>query len=235
MIRDGILGKVTQILAEMPQDGFIRVDREGRTATPQAWRLKDPETVSTVSLDLGTHVHQIIYFLTGARPLTVVAAQDTFGRFDGVVDNAVSLARYTGGLCCSLWYGKAALGHRNGLRMRVYGTEGSAEWHQMEPEVLRFCDRHGVPSSLDRTTSFSGLPGESRYNRFKAGHPAGFIEAFANYYRDIADSLAGYGESGGQARDSEWVFGADVAEEGLHMLEAIARSSATGAWERVCG
>ncbi|VEN73920.1 Gfo/Idh/MocA family oxidoreductase [Candidatus Desulfarcum epimagneticum] len=230
MIEKGMLGKITQIHAEMPQDGFIRVDAKGRNVSPQAWRLKDTQTLATVSLDLGTHTHHMIHFLTGSSPLEVLALQDSFGAFKQIIDNVVCVARYANHMVCQLWHSKCALGHRNGLRVRVYGTKGSARWRQMDPEHLSYTDITGQTRILDRATDMDNLSADPRYNRFKAGHPDGFIEAFANLYYDIADCLIEFKEKGAYA--SPWVFGADIAYEGLCMLEAICRSSQNKAWEK---
>lgn len=84
---------------------------------------------------------------------------------------------------------------------------------------------------FDRGSSGAELAAEERYTRFKAGHPAGFIEAFANYYYDIADVLIAFEKSG--THGSPFVFGAETAEEGLRMCEAMARSSHSKRWETV--
>ena len=88
----------------------------------------------------------------------------------------------------------------------------------------------GPVVDLDRaaTTEVAAL---RRYNRFKAGHPAGFIEAFANLYGDIADALALYRETGSWHSDE--VFSADLAAEGLLALEAMVKSTQSGRWQSV--
>ena len=136
-----------------------------------------------------------------------------------------------GGIVCRIWYSKSALGHRNGLRVRVYGSEGSAEWFQMNPEILHLVDVHGHHSFVDRTSLSCNLVKEKRYNRFRAGHPDGFFEAFANYYYDIADALIEFKTKG--SCGSPWVFGAELALQGLRMFEAVARASKAMKWEKV--
>ncbi|MCV9884671.1 Gfo/Idh/MocA family protein [Metabacillus halosaccharovorans] len=227
MIRNGKLGRINQIHIEMPQEGFLRLDRKGQVFKPQNWRLKDGN-IPTISLDLGVHLHHLVYFLTEEKPLEVVADQCTYGHFD-VIDNVMCLARYTGGLRSQIWYSKSALGHRNGLRVRIYGEEGSAEWYQMYPEELKFYDNLGRTETLDRSNSV--LVDEPRYNRFKSGHPAGFIEAFANHYYDIAESLIEFNKSG--AYQSSFVFNERVGIEGLKMLEAVSISSRDRKWVNI--
>lgn len=228
-IERGDFGKIQQVQIEMPQEGFMRLNAHGEKPQPQSWRLNDYR-IPTISLDLGTHLHNMIYFLTGEHPLSVVADKDDFGFFKGIADNVSCLAKYTNGLKAQIWYSKTALGNRNGLRVRIYGEKGSAEWVQIDPENLTLCDSRGTISKLDRTgdTCEANLP---RYNRFKAGHPAGFIEAFGNYYMDVADCLKQFQEKG--FYESPFVCGINESREGMAMFEAVIDSARTEAWVKV--
>lgn len=230
MVQRGFFGRVQQVQLEMPQEGFERVDPSGRPIVPQEWRLRDAE-VPTISLDLGVHLHMLMRYLTGEVPLRVVAASDTFGNFSNVVDSVSCMIRYTNGVHANVWYSKAALGQRNGLSVRIFGDKGSAEWIQEDPENLYCADNKGGRWILDRADASIKLANQARYTRFKAGHPAGFIEAFANYYYDVADALIGFKE--GQPVPSSNCFGVEEALEGLKLFEAIARSSRSEGWERV--
>jgi len=223
MISSGKMGMLQQIHIEMPQEGFLRKD-----ANPQDWRRHD-YAVPTISLDLGVHVHHLLHFLTcGLRPVTVVGEQCTYGAFDEIIDNVYCLARYEQDLRVQAWWGKTALGYRNGLRVRVFGSEASAEWLQMQPEFLHFADNEGACSIIDRASSNAVLAREVRYNRFKAGHPSGFIEAFANLYVDLAEDVRHFQE--GTKKENPFVFGAPHAEEGLAFLEAVSQSSRQNNW-----
>jgi predicted dehydrogenase len=226
MMADGDLGRIQQIHIEIPQEGFLR-----QAAAPQAWRLKD-YAVPTVSLDLGVHAHHLVHFLTGGKaPLEVMGDQGTYGQFSDIVDNVYSLAHYEDDLRVQSWFGKTALGNRNGLRIRVYGSLASAEWFQMQPEDLLFSQADGRRMLIDRGSGDADLARQLRYNRFKSGHPSGFIEAFANLYTDIAEQLRQH-KSGVMAR-SDFVYGVDESEEGMRFLEAISRSAHTRQWEAV--
>ena len=230
-IANGDLGRVEQVHIEMPQEGYSRLNRNNEPMVPQQWRLQDAE-IPTLSLDLGVHLHYIIDFLTGAKPQELVAVQTTQGRFQQVVDTSMCIARYSNAIECSIWFSKAALGYRNGLRVRVFGENGSAEWHQMEPELLVFNDNKGHKLIVDRASVDVDLTNQPRYNRFKSGHPAGFIEAFANCYQDIAESLHAFKKTGVQ-QNSDFVFNTDHAYEGLVMMEAMAQSSNEKCWKTV--
>jgi len=229
MVAEGRLGNLVHVAAEMPQEGFIRwAGRPFQLPQPQAWRLTDGH-LPTVSLDLGVHLHHLIGFVTGQHPISVTACQYSKGHFTEVVDSVHAMARYTGSLSVDLWYGKCFLGCANGLRIRVFGTEGSAEWLQMQPEVLQLSDRCGRIQLLTRSSMDAEVCGQDRYARFKPGHPDGFLEAFANYYSDIADWLRPRSELDGRiAQDS--IASAEMALEGLQMMEAIAESARCGLW-----
>lgn len=228
MIEAGTLGSIIQVNAEMPQEGFLKVDASGQAIRPQGWRLKDGP-VPTVSLDLGVHLHVLIKFLTGARPLSIAARSSTRGHFDGLIDSVNCLATYDNGMDASIWFTKAALGHRNGLKVEVYGTYQSATWVQEHPEQLSMADQRGARFVIDRASPGMRIANQARYTRFKAGHPAGFIEAFSNYYADIADALISFRQSG-QFDETPYVFGPDAAIEGIAMLDAIAKASSSNQW-----
>ena len=230
LIRKGALGRILHFQVEMQQEGYLRVDAQGEKPIPQSWRLADGQ-IPTIHLDLAVHQHQLIHYLTGHRPLEVVSDQDSYGWFD-VVDNVICLCRYSEGIQGQFWFSKSALGTRNGLRVRIYGSDASAEWFQANPEELLLSFSNGSRQVVDRasTVELAGMP---RYGRFKAGHPAGFIEAFANLYVDIADCLWQY-KSTGQWK-SEEVFGAEFAAEGLQLFDAMVLSSKSRTWQAVEG
>lgn len=223
MISEGHFGALQQIQIEMPQEGFLRVN-----ANPQEWRRKDYK-VPTVSLDLGVHVHHMVDFLSGGlKPLTLVGEQTSYGQVSGIADNVYCIARYENDMRLQAWWGKTALGHRNGLRVRVYGEKASAEWYQMDPEVLRWADNDGHYFLLDRGSGEAITAQEPRYNRFKPGHPSGFIEAFANLYADLADEIRGVIQNA--EVKNPYVFGAAHAAEGMRVMEAISESARSQSW-----
>lgn len=231
MIRDGVLGRILHFQAEMPQEGYIRVDSHGNKPAPQSWRLTNGH-VPVIHLDLGSHLHQLIHYLVGQRPLEVIADQDSYGWFSHVIDNVTCLCRYSEGIQGQMWFSKSALGLRNGLRLRIYGSKASAEWYQACPEELVLSYADGRRVTMDRASDVE-VADMRRYNRFKAGHPAGFIEAFANLYMDIADCLCQYRATG--QWQSEEVFGVELSLEGIRMIEAMVKSTDTKTWHTVCG
>jgi len=231
-IHRGDLGDLQQLMLEMPQEGFIRLDENGKPVTPQEWRLNDSD-VPTVSLDLGAHLQMFVEFLTGRDATEVIATSNTYGNFENIEDSVSCIANYEAGMTSMFWYTKAALGNRNGMRLRIFGTKGSAEWIQTQPEFLYLTNAYGERSVLDRGSPGVVESNKSRYTRFKAGHPAGYVEAFANYYADVASDLRQF--LSGHAPSSSYVFGVDEELKSMALMEAIHMSSRLKKWVPVSG
>ena len=231
MIKEDKLGNITNINIEMPQESFARLDINGNKPEPQTWRLDDGK-IPGISLDLAAHLQHMVYFLTGENPMELVADQSSFGWFPDIIDDITCLARYKSSMKTQMWYGKSAIGHRNGLKVRVYGTKGSAEWFQMQPEELMFNTINGDRMIIDRASNVS-VANQLRYNRFKSGHPAGFIEAFGNLYVDIAQKLRQYQVDNNHNID--WSYDAVQATRGLEVFEAIKKSSYEKKWIKIKG
>lgn len=227
MVNRGDLGKITQVQAEMQQEGFLRL-RNGFPMKPQDWRLMDGK-VPTISLDLGVHIYSLIKVLTKETPVETIATENTFGNFDGVIDDVNCLIKYSDGMSCNMWFSKTALGSRNGLRIRVYGTKGSAEWYQAEPEQLKMSDNTGKTYTLDRSSESSIVAASPRYNRFKVGHPSGYIEALANFYEDVYLDMENF-ESGIPERHT---FGINESEECIKLFEAVSKSAKQSSWTKI--
>lgn len=225
-VESGELGTLQQIQVEMPQESFLRRNPDDSIPLPQNWRQTDHE-ISGVSLDLGSHCHHLIQFLTNKVPQYVVCDQSQYGFLPDVVDDVTAIVRYNDQFRANIWYSKASLGSRNGLKIRLFGSECSAEWIQEQPEQLLLNKATGERMILDRS-ALSQVASKHRYNRFKVGHPSGFIEAFANLYVDIFDCLDDYFESG--RYDSEYVFGIEHALEGLYLFESMQQSMESNAW-----
>jgi predicted dehydrogenase len=230
LISAGKLGKIIQVNIQMPQESFIRLDKNGNISKPQSWRLRDL-SIPTLSLDLGTHLSNMVSFLTKEKPMEVIAMQNTFGHHS-VIDNLICMVKYSNNIDCQMWYSKSALGHKNGLRIEIYGTEGSASWYQMNPEFLEYNDNRGRNIILDRSSKDIVIADQERYNRFKSGHPAGFIEAFANHYDDIYTSLLSY-KNGNSNYLNQYVFDINASISELALMETIETSIKSKKWEYI--
>jgi hypothetical protein len=230
LIQQGKLGKIQQIHIEMPQEGLARPPAiAGQAAPPQSWRLKDGD-IPTICLDLGVHMHHLVHFLCGAEPLSVMAEFAHNSQYPDIVDNVMMWLRYSQNMQASFWMTKTAIGYRNGLKIRVLGSEGSAEWLQVNPEELNLNTLDGTRMIIDRASQ-TEMAGDLRYNRMKPGHPAGFVEAFANYYSDIADALVAYKK--GKLSNPGFVAGFDIAKQGIELFAAARQSTLQGGWQNL--
>lgn len=228
IIHDGVLGEVLHFQAEMPQEGYLRLDAHGNKPNVQDWRRTDGP-IPTLHLDLAVHLHELIHYLTEEKPLEVVADQANRGWHD-VVDNVFCLARYTNKIQGQLWFSKCALGSRNGLQLKIYGSKASAEWYQLNPEELMVSHQDGRREIIDRASN-ARVAADGRYNRFKSGHPAGFIEALGNLYSDIHHALIQHQNTG--SHDSKEIYGGALATEGLIFLEAMVASYRERKWMQI--
>lgn len=220
-VESGAIGTVFKVMVEMPQDSYMRLSNQNKTHAIQAWRLEDGD-ISCVSLDLFVHLHSLVNFVCGNTPQAVTAWQRAITHVaPGLIDEVDAVIQYNNNLMVNAWYGKAVLGYRNGLRIRVFGTKGSLQWYQEQPELIEAADEAGNRTLLDRISTDSEVTAQPRYNRFKAGHPSGFIEAFANYYADIAQAMR-------DEKLNAYTLSTGVAAEGLALSQAIAQASATG-------
>ena len=230
LIAKQALGEISHIQVEMPQEGFARLLPDDAKPCPQQWRLHD-NAIPTIYLDLAVHLHHLVHFTTQLTPLKTMASQHSYGWFKDVIDDVSAIVEYEQGVKCQYWFSKSSLGHRNGLKIKIYGTQAAAQWCQNHPEQLRLDHINGRTELIERGADclLAELP---RYNRFKAGHPAGFIEAFANLYADFAESIHTHqrGESSLTSAD----YDLTISQQGLQLLEAMVKSTTTHTWESVC-
>lgn len=230
LLKSGRLGTVQKIHLEMPQEGFKRPpDIAGKKSSPQAWRLQDYE-VPTICLDLGVHLHHLSSYLLEQEAESTVAQFANHSDYPGLIDDVQMLLRYPGNITGSMWMSKTAIGNRNGLKVRVFGTEGSACWFQLNPDELELNFNDGRREIMDRAGQCE-YAGQFRYNRMKPGHPTGFVEAFANLYQDIHLALTEYLQ--GSHRTNEYVFGLEQAMLGLQLFKAATLSAQTGSWQQI--
>lgn len=230
LLKNGKLGDIQKIHLEMPQEGFKRPpDIAGRKSSPQPWRLKDYE-VPTICLDLGVHLHHLSSFLLGKEPISTIAQFANHSEYPGLIDDVQMLLRYPENITGSMWMSKTAIGNRNGLKVRVYGTSGSATWFQLNPDELELNFNDGRREILDRASQCE-YAGQFRYNRMKPGHPTGFVEAFANLYQDIHIALTGFLNN--KEYSNEYVFGYEHAALGLQLFKAATLSEKSGSWHNL--
>ncbi|MCC7462806.1 MAG: Gfo/Idh/MocA family oxidoreductase [Gammaproteobacteria bacterium] len=228
LVRDGTLGELRKVLVEYNQDWLMtRLELEGNKQA--AWRT-DPKRagISCCVGDIGTHAANLLEFIAD-RPIRAVCADLTaFVPGRELDDDANMLLRLEGGAKGTLVCSQIACGEENALRIRVYGSRGGLEWAQQEPNTLIFKPA-GAPWQTLRTAQGYLSEAARAAPRTPAGHPEGYLEAFAVIYRQfIADVRR---VQAGQAAHRDYP-GAAEGLRGLQLIAAAVRSSARGAvWE----
>lgn len=227
MVRNGDLGKVCVVQAEHASGWAAKLlENDGH---PQAaWRT-DPVLSgdSSVLFDLGTHAHQLARFVTGLEVAEVATEMSQIVTGRAIKDNANLLLRFSNGARGTLWASMAAIGNEHGLRIRVYGDQGSLAWYQEEPCHLRYCPIDGPPQILAQGADWLS-PEAKRWTRVGLGHPEGFLESFANLYTEVAEAVLAKSE-GRAYRKAELGFpDASDGARGVAFVESAMRSFANG-------
>ncbi|HEY0752708.1 MAG TPA: Gfo/Idh/MocA family oxidoreductase [Ktedonobacteraceae bacterium] len=187
LVRAGTIGTIRKVLVEYLQDWLMEpVENAGNKQA--LWRTDPSKSGLGGSIgDIGTHGENLLEFITGLKIARLCADLSSFIENRQLDDDANILLRMENGGKGILTCSQIAAGEENALTIRVYGSKASLEWHQMEPNTL-ILKQPGQPRQLQRV----GLPYMSNEaqaaTRLPAGHPEGFLEAFANVYRlAIAD------------------------------------------------
>jgi predicted dehydrogenase len=149
-----------------------------------------------------------------------------------VDDNIQILLRYANGARGALWASQIAPGNDNGLRLRVFGEKGGIDWRQDEPNILIYSTLGEAPRLIRRGTPFVNAAGQ-RVNRIPAGHPEGYLEAFATIYAEVAKAIIA--RRGASVVDPAVSFPTiEDGFAGVAMVDAALRSSRSGGgWEAV--
>jgi len=183
MVREGKLGKIRLVQMEYIQDWMAYADPDSKQA---AWRIDPARSGAGGCIgDIGTHAYNLGLFISGLTPEALSADLQSFGGHP-LDDNAHIMFRFQGGAKGMMWSSQIAIGNENGLRIRIIGEDGGLEFHQEAPNQLWFSPK-GQPKQL-LTRGGHDYAGEVR---IPAGHPEGFLEAFATLYSDFAKVIRG--------------------------------------------
>ncbi len=232
MIAEGTIGAVRVVQVEYPQDWLTNALEE--TGQKQAgWRTDPARSGAGGSTgDIGTHAFNLARFTTGLKLDSLAADLQAFVPGRRVDDNAHVLLRFEGGARGMLWSSQVAPGNENGLRLRVYGDAGGLEWAQEDPNRLWFTP-FGEPKRLITRAGAGAGDAAGRVSRIPAGHPEGYMDAFATIYSEAARAIRARAE--GVAIPADVVFpSVHDGLEGVAFVDACVRSSARdGAWVRL--
>jgi predicted dehydrogenase len=227
LVRSGALGTLRKVVVEYSQ-GWLARDIESSGQKQASWRT-DPARSGAAGCmgDIGTHAENLARYVTGLRITELCADLTAFVPGRRLDDDGNLLLRFEGGARGVLHSSQIAVGEENNLSLRVYGTEASLEWQQEHPNelVVKYPDR---PREILRRGN--GYVGEAAQGvtRIPAGHPEGYLEAFANLYREAFRAIA-LEVAGEPLPDDLDLPGIDDGIAGMAFIEAAVASARQGA------
>ncbi len=224
-IADGRLGELRKVQVEYNQDWLMEpLERQGNKQAE--WRT-DPARagISCCVGDIGTHAKHLVEFVCGRKVQSVCAELTSFVDGRKLDDDASMLLRLEGGARGTLVCSQIACGEENGLNIRLYGSKAGLEWHQMEPNTLQV---KPAGKGWQRHRTGGGYLGAAaaRAARVPAGHPEGYLEAFANIYRDFMADVRRV--KAGKAALCDYP-GVEDGIRGMRFVQAAVESSKRGA------
>ena len=231
MISKGELGTIRKIQAQYLQ-GWLSTSLEKTGQKQAAWRI-DPKKsgIGGALGDIGTHAENLIEYITGLKIAEIAADLGTFGEGRILDDDGNMLIRMDNGAKGSISISQIALGEENNLAIRVYGTKGSLEWHQENPNKL--ITRWLKEPKKIFTPNGNGLHEEAlNVSRIPAGHPEGYLEAFATIYKNFATHVLAI--NNGEIVDEPDYPTVDDGIRGMKFIYAAVESdSNNSAWTKI--
>ena len=213
----GQFGKIRKIYVEYPQ-GWLAARVELNPGSNAGWRT-DPKRSGKAGCmgDIGTHALHLAEYISGLRCVSLCADLGTFVPGRMLDDDGAALLRFDNGAKGVLMASQVAAGEENALKIRIYGEKGGIEWNQQEPNTLwvKWGDR---PAEVVRTGNGYMGHAAAANTRTPGGHPEGYIEAFANIYRNFARTVAA--KRDGEEPDPSWLDFPD-AEDGVRGMQFI--------------
>jgi predicted dehydrogenase len=185
MVSAGAIGKIRKVVVEYPQ-GWLSTLLESSGQKQAGWRT-DPSKSGKAGCigDIGTHAENLAEFITGLEIKELAADLSTFVEGRLLDDDGSVLLRFNNGAKGILFASQIAVGDENNIRIRVYGETGGLEWLQTEPNTLLV--KHPEKANEIYRTGAGYLRKEAQNaTRIPAGHPEGYLEAFANLYKEFA-------------------------------------------------
>jgi predicted dehydrogenase len=228
MILRGDIGALRFVNAEYPQEWLaFPVEREGNKQA--AWRT-DPQFSGKANCvgDIGSHIENMISYVTGLRIRAVCARLDRLVEGRVLDDNAVIMVEYEGGAKGLYWSSQIAVGYGNALRFRIFGSRGTIQWSQEQPNYLEVF-RPDLPNETLSRGRDRFYPPAQGFSRIPAGHPEGYFEALANIYRVYTGALAKL--KAGQTLSGEDLDfpNGEAGLDGVKFIENCVESSKRGA------
>ncbi|MEM1058398.1 MAG: Gfo/Idh/MocA family oxidoreductase [Verrucomicrobiota bacterium] len=231
IVRGGGIGEVLKVVVEYPQ-GWLASKLEDDDQKQAAWRT-DPKRagISCCMGDIGTHAENLAEYVTGLQIKELCADLTAYLPGRELDDDGNVLLRFDGGAKGLLHASQISIDEENGLNLRVYGTRGGLIWRQEEPNTLVRTFPDKWREVIRAGASYAGRLSDpaAQAGRLPAGHPEGFLEAFANLYRAFAGQIRARLE--GRAPTAEELDVPTVHDglRGMQFIQTVVDSSASDA------
>ena len=227
MIKEGALGKIRKVWVEYPQGWLSKLsEREGNQQA--AWRTDPKRSGKSGCMgDIGTHAAHLSEYISGAKITHLCADLNILVGGRALDDDGNVLLKFDNGAAGVLMASQVAAGEENALRIRVYGEKGGIEWAQHEPNTLliKWLDaptqilRAGA-NYADRLSTFA-----TSNCRTPGGHPEGYLEAFANIYKNFATTLMAQMDGTTPSKESLDFPSVDEGVRGMAFIDSVVASA----------
>jgi predicted dehydrogenase len=223
MVKSGVLGKIRKIYVEYPQ-GWLSTFLEGSDSKQAAWRT-DPKRSGIAGCmgDIGTHAFNMAEYVSGLKTTKICADLNIVVEGRQLDDDGAVLLKFDNGATGVLFASQIAAGEENNVKVRVYGEKGGVEWQQQDANTLmvKWLDK---PAEIYRTGTGYVNSYASHNSRTPGGHPEGYLEAFANLYRNFA--LTVRAKENGETPKPEWLDfpGIEDGLRGMAFIENVVKS-----------
>ncbi|MBX3585886.1 MAG: Gfo/Idh/MocA family oxidoreductase [Ramlibacter sp.] len=233
LVRSGAIGDIRKVIVEYNQ-GWLATRLEGGANKQADWRT-DPSRSGMAGAigDIGSHAENLVATVTGLEIESLCADLTTFVPGRALDDDGNLLLRFANGARGVLIASQIEVGCENDLRLRVFGSTGTLDWRQEEPNTLVHAPLDGPRRLLTRGSPWLS-PAAQRATRLPAGHPEAFIEAFANVYLGVAEAIrAGAAGAAPAPGTADYPTLADGAR-GVRFIEKTVESAASAhKWTRM--
>lgn len=227
LVASGAIGEVRIVHVEYAQDWMAEAANQRPEFQSTNWH-NDPQRAGPTGCtsDIGTHAFHLAGFVSGLQPSELLAELHTFTPKRTLDDHVQVMLRYPNGARGTLWSSQMATGCENGLKLRVFGTEASLAFDQESPNQLWLTPQGGCAQRLTRGR-VRGAAAE-RATRIPSGHPEGYLEAFAQLYRDAAAHIHAVNAGQPVPAESAWLPTVDDGVAGMKFIDAVLESHGMG-------
>ena len=222
MVLDNVFGKIRKVYVEYPQ-GWLSTFLEGDDNKQASWRTDPGKSGKSGAMgDIGTHAFNLAEYVSGLQVTKICAQMNTVVSGRHLDDDGAALLEFNNGATGVLMATQVAAGEENNVKIRVYGEKGGLEWKQEDNNSLlvKWLDK---PMEVYRTGSGYLSPVAAHNSRTPGGHPEGYLEAFANHYRNFA--LTVKATISNEQPKNEWHFpGTEEGLRGMAFVENMVKS-----------